>query len=183
MIPKRAVGALITTVLALILLFNFKTPDDLTAGGVATGGTVAVGDAPASTSGTGSTTGSTAAVAATPAPTTESDTGTSTDDATTAATAAGAYKDGTATGAVISTRFGDVQVQVTISGGAIADVTALQLPDRDRRSQSIASAAAPILRQEALTAQSASIDLLSGATYTSEAYAESLQSALDQVRA
>jgi uncharacterized protein with FMN-binding domain len=84
---------------------------------------------------------------------------------------------------VISTRFGDVQVEVTISGGAITDVTALQLPNSDRRSQNIASQAAPILREEALTAQSASIDLLSGATYTSEAYAKSLQSALDQVRA
>jgi uncharacterized protein with FMN-binding domain len=180
MIPKRAVGALITTVLALTLLFSFKTPDDLAAGGVATGGTVVVGDAPAATSGTGSTSGS---AVATPAPTTGTAAATPSTDTTTTATAAGTYKDGTATGAVISTRFGDVQVEVTISGGAIANVTALQLPDRDRRSQSIASAAAPILRDEALTAQSANIDLLSGATYTSEAYAESLQSALDQVRA
>ena len=180
MIPKRAVGALITTVLALTLLFSFKTPDDLTAGGVATGGTVAVGDAPGATSGTASTSGS---AVATPAPTSTTAAATPPADTTTSATVAGAYKDGTATGAVISTRFGDVQVEVTISGGVIADVTALQLPDRDRRSQSIASEAAPILREEALTAQSASIDLLSGATYTSEAYAESLQSALDQVRA
>ena len=179
MIPKRAVGALITTVLALTLLFSFKTPENLAVGGVATGGTVAVGDAPAATSGAGSTSGS---AAATPAPTTGTAAATPSADTTTSATAAGTYKDGTATGAVISTRFGDVQVEVTISGGAISDVTALQLPDRDRRSQSIASAAEPILREEALTAQSASIDLLSGATYTSEAYAESLQSALDQVR-
>ncbi len=178
MIPKRAVGALITTVLALTLLFSFKTPDDLPVGGTTTGGTVAVGDASAS-SGTSSTTGS---AVATPAPTTGTAAPTPADTAS-SATTAGTYKDGTATGAVISTRFGDVQVEVTISGGAISDVTALQLPDRDRRSQSIASAAAPILREEVLTAQSASIDLLSGATYTSEAYAESLQSALDQVRA
>jgi uncharacterized protein with FMN-binding domain len=74
-------------------------------------------------------------------------------------------------------------VQVTISGGALTKVTALQLPDRDGRSRQIASTAEPVLREEALTAQSASIDLLSGATFTSEAYAESLQSALDQVRA
>lgn len=179
MIPKRAVGALITTVLALTLLFSFKTPDDLPVGGTTTGGTVAVGDASAASSGTSSTTGS---AVATPAPTTGTAAPTPADTAS-SATTAGTYKDGTATGAVISTRFGDVQVEVTISGGAISDVTALQLPDRDRRSQSIASAAAPILREEALTAQSASIDLLSGATYTSEAYAESLQSALDQVRA
>jgi uncharacterized protein with FMN-binding domain len=179
MIPKRAVGALITTALALTLLFSFKTPDNLAVRGVASGGIVAVGDAPAATSGTGSTSGS----AATPAPTTGTAAPTPSTDPTAPATAAGTYKDGTATGSVISTRFGDVQVEVTISGGAITDVTALQLPNSDRRSQNIASQAAPILREEALTAQSASIDLLSGATYTSEAYAESLQSALDQVRA
>jgi len=172
MIPKRAVGALLTTVFALSLLFSFKTPDDLAAGVTTTGGAVAVGDPPTASSDTGSMSGS--AIAA-PTPTTGT---ASAADAPTAA-----YKDGTATGAVISTRYGDVQVEVTISGGAIAEVTALQLPDRDRRSESIASAAEPILREEALTAQSANIDLLSGATYTSEAYAESLQSALDQVRA
>ncbi|MEA2576449.1 MAG: hypothetical protein QOD78_37 [Chloroflexota bacterium] len=180
MIPKRAVGALITTALALTLLFSFKTPESLTVGGVASGGTVAVGDAPAATNRTGSTPGSAAATAA---PTTGTAAPTPSTDPTAPATAAGTYKDGTATGSVISTRFGDVQVEVTISGGAITDVTALQLPNSDRRSQNIASQAAPILREEALTAQSASIDLLSGATYTSEAYAKSLQSALDQVRA
>ena len=171
MIPKRAVGALLTTVFALTLLFSFKTPDDLAVGGTTTGGAVAVGDPPTASSGTGSTSGS---AVATPIPTTGV--------ASVADAPSAAYQDGNATGVVISTRYGDVQVEVTISGGAIADVTALQLPDRDRRSQSIAGAAEPILREEALTAQSANIDLLSGATYTSEAYAESLQSALDQVR-
>ena len=82
----------------------------------------------------------------------------------------------------MTTRFGPVQVQVTISAGTITDVTALQMPSRDGHSQRIAELAEPILRQEALQAQSAQIDLLSGATYTSEAYAESLQSALDGAR-
>ena len=174
MIPKRAVGALLTTVLGLVLLFSFKTPDDLPVTGTTAGGSVAVADPPSATAETGATSGS---AVATPTPATA--------DAGSAASspATGSYTDGTATGSVISTRFGDVQVEVTISGGAITDVTALQLPDRDGRSRQIASAAEPILREEALTAQSASIDLLSGATYTSEAYAESLQSALDQVRA
>jgi uncharacterized protein with FMN-binding domain len=177
MIPKRALGALITTILGLTLLFSFKTPDGLVPSGTASGGTAIVGDPPTTATGTDSTSVS---AGATPTPTTATPSAT-TDTGTTATTAA--YKDGTATGAVISTRFGDVQVEVTISGGQIADVTALELPSRDGRSQYIASVAAPILREEALTAQSATIDLLSGATYTSEAYAESLQSALDQVRA
>ena len=77
------------------------------------------------------------------------------------------------------TRFGDVQVQVTISGGAISDVTALQLTDHDGRSVSISNRAAPILRDEVLQAQTASVSFVGGATYTSSAYLQSLQAALD----
>jgi uncharacterized protein with FMN-binding domain len=83
-------------------------------------------------------------------------------------------------GSVISTRFGDVQVSVTVEGGSkITDVQALQYPSRDRRSQSINSRAIPALRQEVLAAQSANIDVVSGATITSGAYEQSLQAALD----
>ena len=177
MIPKRALGALLVTVFALAMLFSFKTANNLAVSGTATGGAVAVGAAP-SAGGTGTTSGS-AAATSTPTTTTPPTATAGTQSTTTAST----YKDGTVTGSVITTRFGNVQVQVTISGGAIADVRALQLPSRDGRSQQIASEAEPILRQEALTAQSAKIDLLSGATYTSDAYARSLQSALDQVKA
>ncbi len=87
--------------------------------------------------------------------------------------------DGTYAGATVSTRFGDVQVQVTISGGAISDVTALQLTDHDGRSVSISNRAAPILRDEVLQAQTASVSFVGGATYTSAAYLQSLQAALD----
>ena len=76
---------------------------------------------------------------------------------------------------------GDVQVRVTMNGSRIVDVQALQLPHDRSRSASISNAAGPILRREALQAQSANIDLVSGATYTSESYAESLQGALDKV--
>ena len=84
------------------------------------------------------------------------------------------------TGQVISTDYGPVQVRITMSGSVIRDVVALQLPGDRRRSAAISSEAGPILRQEALTAQSARIDTVSGATYTSDGYAQSLQSALDQ---
>ena len=74
-----------------------------------------------------------------------------------------------------------MQVAVTVKGGQITDVTALQLPSSDRHSLSISQAVEPMLREEALQAQSANIDLISGATYTSTGYARSLQSALDQL--
>lgn len=62
-------------------------------------------------------------------------------------------------------------------------MTALELPSGDGRSQRISQAVAPILREEALAAQDAPIDLVSGATYTSRAYASSLQAALDAAHA
>jgi uncharacterized protein with FMN-binding domain len=83
------------------------------------------------------------------------------------------------TGSVVNTRFGDVQVSVVISGNQITDVQALEFPNRDRRSQSINSRAIPALRQEVLAAQSADVDVVSGATITTEAYEQSLQAALD----
>ena len=75
--------------------------------------------------------------------------------------------------------YGIVQVKVTMKGHRIADVTALQLP-QGGHSSDISQSAAPQLRREALAAQSAHIDTVSGASYTSAGYARSLQSALDQ---
>jgi uncharacterized protein with FMN-binding domain len=80
---------------------------------------------------------------------------------------------------VVDTRYGPVQVEVTLSGDTIIDVQALQLPSDRQRSAEISNFVAPYLRQEALQAQSANIDTISGATYTSDGYAKSLQSALN----
>lgn len=85
----------------------------------------------------------------------------------------------TVTGPSVFTRFGPVQVQVTIRNGRIAEVSAVQLPFDHPRSAMISQYAAPILHDETLKAQSAQIDTVSGATYTSEGYRESLQAALD----
>ena len=90
---------------------------------------------------------------------------------------------GTATGDAVSFRFGTVQVQVTVEDGVITEVVALQLPDEDRRSLSISNEVEPWLAESAITAQSADVDIISGATYTSRAYAQSLQSALDRLAA
>lgn len=92
-----------------------------------------------------------------------------------AAAAAAATYDG----AVVATRFGSVQVQITVKAGAITDVTALQLTDDDRKSFQISNRAAPLLRSEVLAAQSAKVKSISGATVTSNAYLTSLQAAID----
>lgn len=86
----------------------------------------------------------------------------------------------TVTGPAVDTPFGPVQVKVSISGGRITDVQAVQTPSEHMRSVEINQYATPILHQEVLAAQSANVDLVSGATYTSEAYAQSLQAAIDQ---
>jgi uncharacterized protein with FMN-binding domain len=179
--PKRGAIALAFTSLALVLLFAFKTPDVAPiaagrntalvqpAGRLAPAATNGPAAAPLSAAGQG---GNATPRAATATP------------AATAAPATGsggtALANGTVTGSVVQTQFGTVQVQVTIAGGKISDVTALQLPSDRQRSAQISQIVEPMLRSEALTAQSAQIDLISGATYTSDAYAQSLQSALDQ---
>jgi len=98
---------------------------------------------------------------------------------TTGTTGASAKAVGTYAGSVVQTRFGSVQVQITVQAGKITDVTALQLTDAERRSVQISNMAAPILRDEVLQAQSANVQTISGATVTSDAYLNSLQAALD----
>jgi uncharacterized protein with FMN-binding domain len=88
--------------------------------------------------------------------------------------------DGTFTGADVPTRYGDVQVRIVVSGGRLTDVKALQLPTDRARSAEISQYAGPALRSEAIQAQSANVDIVSGATFTSEAYAESLNAALQE---
>lgn len=179
--PKRGAIALSLTTLALVLLISFKTPDVAPVGVGRNAALVQSGGvtAPAATSGPAAAPLSAAGRAASPTPR-----ATTAPPAATAAPAVGsggaALANGTVTGPVVQTRFGPVQVQVTIAGGKITDVTALQLPNDRQRSAEISGIVEPMLRSEALTAQSAQIDLISGATYTSDAYAQSLQSALDQ---
>jgi uncharacterized protein with FMN-binding domain len=94
----------------------------------------------------------------------------------------GGLKDGTFTGSVVQKKWGRVQVQITVSSGRMTDVTALQTPSAHEESLHINGRAAPILRQEALAAQSAVINTVSGATFTSAGYRTSLQAALDAAR-
>jgi uncharacterized protein with FMN-binding domain len=86
----------------------------------------------------------------------------------------------TFTGSVAQTRWGPVQVTITVAGGRITAVDVPQYPDGNRRDQEINAEALPILTQNTLDNQSADIDMISGATVTSDGYVRSLQSALDQ---
>lgn len=85
----------------------------------------------------------------------------------------------TVNGVPVDTRYGPVQVQVRIRDGKVVFADAIDYPQSERRSREINSYAIPQLNQETLDAQSANIDTVSGATYTSDGYRESLQSALD----
>jgi uncharacterized protein with FMN-binding domain len=146
------------------------TSESTTSGTTSSGSTGTTGTTDTGTSGTTGTTGTDTG--------TGTGTGTGTTDSGTSTTTSG-VADGTYTGGSVQTRFGSVQVSVTISGGAITDVTALHLTDAEQRSAQISNQAAPILREEVLSAQSASVSIVSRATYTSDAYLQSVQSALD----
>jgi uncharacterized protein with FMN-binding domain len=152
---RRAIPAVFATVGGLVLLASFHT---------------AAGVKPRSI--TAPTTSTTPAAGTGPAPS-------GTTSQTTSGPATGTRQ---VDGPVVATQFGDVQVRVILRNGKITDVQALQMPFDRQHSLEISQAAAPILHDEVLQAQSAQIDLLSGATYTSSAYQQSLQAALDQSR-
>lgn len=86
----------------------------------------------------------------------------------------------TVTGATAETKYGPVQVRITLNGSEITGADAVRYPDETARSRDINSTAVPRLNEETLAAQSADIDTVSGATYTSAGYRQSLQSALDR---
>lgn len=129
-----------------------------------------------STSASGSTTSTSPSATSTP-----SASASATPSATASAPAASAASGTTTvTGSAVDTRYGPVQVKVTFSGTTITAVDTVQYPSESGRDVEINSQALPILQQETLSKQSAQIDTVSGATYTSEGYIQSLQSAIDQ---
>lgn len=87
---------------------------------------------------------------------------------------------GTFTGDAVQTRWGPVQVQITVANGKITKAEAIQYPQENHRDIEINSYAVPALNQETVAAQSADLDAISGATVTTNGYIQSLQSALDQ---
>ncbi len=167
-VSRRALVTLSVTAGALVLLANFHTSSGAS--------TLTVGNATGAATTTATTDAtSTASVAS---PTTAAGPPPSKAPPSTATSATTKTVDGP----VIGTPYGDVQVRALLRGSQIVDVQPLILPSDRSRSRRISEQAAPLLRTEALRAQSANIDLLSGASYTSEGYAESLQGALDAAR-
>jgi uncharacterized protein with FMN-binding domain len=165
---KRILMTLVATVVGIVALLSYKTHGAVTstASGLPSAGLSA------SSSETGSASSLTPA-ATSGAPPDPAATPSST-SASSAATAT-SY-----TGSAITTQYGVVQVKIIVSSKKITNVGFAQLTAYDDRSQRINSGAAPILLQETLSAQSAHIDSVSGASYTSDGYVQSLQSALDK---
>jgi uncharacterized protein with FMN-binding domain len=179
---RRTALTIIATIVGLVLLLQFKTHplSGSTSGGLASLGTVPVTSASPRTKSTPRRLHHKHRVAPNPASASAAPSRGSSSPATGAATKTSSItKTVTATGQTMQTRYGPVQVRITESSGRLTNVVAIQLPGGDAHSSQIASYAAPILRTEALKADSAHIDVVSGATYTSDGYAQSLQSALD----
>ncbi|MBS1674291.1 MAG: FMN-binding protein [Actinobacteria bacterium] len=178
---KRIVYSVLATVTGLVLLFSYRTSLD-----VAQPAASADTAAKSTSSGTSSS-GTSSSGSATPSGSGASSSGSSTSSGSgTSASASGSssgLKDGSFTGQAIDTRYGAVQVQITVSGGAITDVSVPQYPNTERRDQQINAQAIPVLIDETKNAQSAQIDMISGATFTSDGYQRSLQSAIDQAKA
>jgi uncharacterized protein with FMN-binding domain len=160
---KRAVLAIVSTVAAVVMLLTFKT-HSLTAS-TTPPAAVSNSSGTSSDSGTTSSSGSDAT----------SSTGSTSSSSSATASAAKTY-----TGSAADTRYGPVQVQITVKKGKLTAVTAVDYPQGDPRDQEINSYAIPALNSEATSAGNANIDMISGATYTSQGYISSLQSALDQ---
>lgn len=97
-------------------------------------------------------------------------------------TSSSSYKDGSYTGSVTDAFYGPMQVSVVISGGKLTDLTFLQYPNEPGHTTEVSNTALPVLKSEALTAQSAQVDVISGASQTTEAFQQSLQSALAQAK-
>jgi uncharacterized protein with FMN-binding domain len=155
---RRIVLWCMSTLTALVLLFGYHTSTSSTQ---AAAGGQSSALAPVQ-SGTDATSG------------TSSGSGTSTSGSGTSSASS------TVTGDAAATRWGPVQVELTVAGGAITDVSVVEYPSELGRDQQINARALPVLVQETLDAQNGDIDMVSGATVTSEGYLESLQSALDE---
>lgn len=153
---RRVVLAIVSTVACLVLLLSFKTH-----------GTPAVTPPAAASNATGNTSAG----------------GTSTGSSTSTGSGASTSGTKTVTGDSVDTPYGPVQVKVTVANGKVTSATAVDYPVSGARDAQINAYAIPALNQEAVQSGTAAIDMISGATYTSEGYIQSLQSALNKAGA
>lgn len=161
--PIRAAVTLVATAVGVILLFSFRTPPPSSLGTVVVPPRSSASPSP-NAGGTPSGAPPSGSGSPTPSPTAKP-TG---------------FKNGSFNGQAFSNNYGLVQVELVVSGGRITDVKPLQYPTDNPQSSYINSQAVPLLRQEVLQAQSSQIDVISGATFTSDAFYQSLQTALAQ---
>lgn len=178
---KRIVWSVFATLSAIVLLFSYRTSLDVVPP------TAAADPAPTKTATTTPDASAAAppasSTAATPSPSASASASASSaapSPSTSTSASASGLTDGTFTGSAVDTRYGAVQVAVTIAGGRITAVQVPEYPNTERRDQEINAQALPVLVSETTSAQSADIQMVSGATYTSAGYRQSLQSALDQ---
>ena len=162
---RRVILAIVGTAAGLVALLSFKTHS-----------TSAAATPPAAISGTSGTSGQ--ASAQTGSRSASSSSSSSPSASKSPSSIAVAAK--TVTGTAADTIYGPVEVQITVKNGKVTAAQAVQYPQGSSRDQQINSYAVPVLNQEAVSASSASIDAVSGATYTSGGYVTSLQSALDK---
>jgi len=164
---SRNLTWLLSTLTVVVLLFGYKTS---TGGGSLSAESSAVSSAStAPISGSSSTSsGSSGASSG------------SSGSSSSGSSSSAAKASSTVTGDVAQTRWGPVQVEVSVASGKVTEVQVVEYPSDNPRDAEINSYALPILIKETISAQSANIDMVSGATVTSGGYIQSLQSALDQ---
>jgi uncharacterized protein with FMN-binding domain len=173
---KRLILTVTGTIAGLVALLSFKTQTHPVANGAALPAAALGGSS--STSAPTTATPSSPAVSSSAGVPSSGSTASSSSSSTASSSAAPVTR--TYLGSAITTRYGVIQVKVTVTARKITNVSFVQLTAFDGRSEQINSYAAPQLLQETLSAQSANVDTVSGASYTSDGYRQSLQSALDK---
>jgi uncharacterized protein with FMN-binding domain len=161
---KRIIASVSATVVSMVLLLGFKTHTPQVATATVAASSTTDDDENTSPTTVASSNGSD---------------GTSTTSSTTAKTSSSSTK--TITGDSIDTRWGPVQVKITVSGSTIKSIDVIDYPQNNNRDIAINRTAVPTLVSQALKAQNASINGVSGATYTTYGFTQSLQSALDKI--
>jgi uncharacterized protein with FMN-binding domain len=163
---RKIVIAVMSTLSGLVMLFSYHTSTE-------SGAVAAVGatDDGATTPSTSSSSGSSGAA---------SSSGSSGASGSAASSGSSGSSSGTFAGDEVSTRWGIVQVQITVANGKITKSEAIQYPTDNPKDQEINAYAVPQLNSEAVAQQSSSIDSVSGATVTSGGYIQSLQTAIDK---
>lgn len=167
---RRITLWLLSTVGALVLLFSYHT-STMSTGETGSGPIAGAAPRPAATGGASGDDGAGSVSGGTSG---RQNSGTTSQQNGGAPSGAGTYQ-----GSVVQTRWGPIQVTITVAGGKITDVAVPVYPNGNPRDEEINSYALPVLRQETVDAQTADIDTVSGATVTSDGYRASLQAAID----